>query len=252
MKGLVSLMISSLLLIGCGQMKTNEDTAMSVLNNMEANGSLDGSDLNLNDESLLDESVQLSETAPNSIMMKFGGAELLIDFIEDFGGQQSDTAMVINGVEVAAGLLQNPESFQGLLASLLTAQLEKVDILGVPAPRLVQVGLELIRGDKSKADLSNIFGSLVRGALNMYLSKTPFGSLFEQILRPVVDRVLPGSENGQTVQQPQQPAQPAQPQLPVQQPGGIKQTIVSTIGGLISGSNPILGGIFNLIANRIK
>jgi hypothetical protein len=244
MKAILLLLLPALMLIGCGEMQSNETAALNMLSNMEANGSINGEDLQLNDESLLNESVELSELNSNQIMLKLGGAELLIDFIDELSGEPEETAMIINGIEVAVGLLQNPQSFQALLASVISSQLEGVDILGIPAGHLIQIGMQLIRGDSAKADLSNLFGTLVRGALNMFLSKTPFGSLFEQVARPILDNVLPGGNQAGQNQQPNQ----NQNNNNNNSGGGIGG-IIGTIGGLLTGGNPLLGGLVSLISN---
>lgn len=250
MKALLIFLLPALMLIGCGEMQTNNSAARGVLSEMDANGSINGDELILGDEALLDETVEMADMGSNSVMMKLGGAELLIDFIEDLNGVPEETAMIINGVEVATELVQNPQSFQALIASLVTSQLEGVDILGIPAVQLVQVGTQLINSDNRRADFSNLFGTLVRGAFNMFLSKTPLGSIFEQIVGPGgVDNILPPANSGEQVSQ---PSQPAQPQQPTQDSGSKLSRIVNTIGGVLTGGNPLLGGIFNLISNLIK
>jgi len=247
MKALLIFILPALMLIGCGEMQTNNSAARGLLSEMDANGSINSDELILDDETLLDETVEMADMGSNSIMMKLGGAELLIDFIENLNGAPEETAMIINGIEVATELVQNPRSFQALIASLVTSQLEGVDILGIPAVQLVQVGTQLINSDNRRADFSNLFGTLVRGAFNMFLSKTPIGSIFDRILGPGgVDNILPPANSGEQVEQPKQPEQPSQGS------GGKFSGIVSTIGTVLAGSNPLLGGIFNLIANLIK
>lgn len=249
MKALTIIMLPALMLIGCGQIESNKQQAHEMLGGMEANGSLDGSELRIHDESLLAESVELTETGSNSIMMKLGDAELLIDFMENLSGEPDQTAMIINGIEVATQVIQNPDSFQALIASLVTSQLEGVDILGVPANQLVQVGMNLINRDRGAADFSNLFGTLVRGAFNMFLSDTPYRSLFEQIADGIIDQVSPG-QSGQSQQGSQET--PASNNQQNNNSSGILGTVVNTVGNLVSGSSPLLGGIFSLITNLIK
>ncbi len=247
MKALLILILPALMLIGCGEMQTNNSSAGSVLSEMEANGSINSDELILDDETLLNETVEMADMGSNSIMMKLGGAELLIDFIDNLNGVPEETAMIINGIEVATELVQDPNSFQALIASLVTSQLEGVDILGIPAIQLVQVGAQLIKSDNRRADFSNLFGTLVRGAFSMFLSKTPYGSIFEQILGSGgLGNTLPPANSGEPE------PQPAQPQQPNQDSGSKFGRIVNTIGGVLAGSNPLLGGILSLISNLIK
>ncbi len=241
MKALIILLLPALMLIGCGQMQTNGGSAGDLASQMNANGNLDNEDLDNLNEQQRNENVEISQTQPNSLMMKVGGAELLIDFVGQLSQNSQQIAMIINGIEISQQLASDPQSFQALIASLVTAQLEKVDIKGVPAAQLVQIGLNLVKGDTGKKELSQLFGTLVKGALNMYLSKTPFSELFGSIINPIVNPV----EGGQTTS--------PQPNNPVNNtPSSPLRTIIGTIGGAISGSNPLLGGLLNLILNLSK
>ncbi len=249
MKALLILLLPAMMLIGCGQMQTNDGTAGELLSQMNASGNIVEEDLNNLNEDLMNESVEVSQTRPNSLMMKVGGAELLIDFIENLSGDNPEqTAMIINGIQVSQQLASDPKAFQGLIASLVTAQLEDVNILGIPASQLVQLGLGIVNGDADKKDLSQLFGTLVRGALNMFISKTPFSSLFGSILGPIVDQI----DGGQSPQQPPLNNGSNTNNNNNNNSGNPLQSIIGTIGGAISGSNPLLGGFLSLIMNLIK
>ena len=242
MKALILLMLPALMLIGCGEMETNEDAAQNYLQRLNESGATTDAEVQSIDESLLDESVQVTQADnPNSIMMKVGGAELLIDFIENLSGDPAETAMIINGIEVTTQIAADPQSFQGLIASLVTSQLEGIDILGVPLSGLVQAGLGLISGDTSKADFSNLFGTLIRGAFNTFLSGTPLGAIFGSLLDPLLggDAANSGSSNSGSNNN-------------NNNSGDVTNGIVNTIGSVISGGNPLLGGIFSLIMNLFK
>lgn len=254
MKALILLLLMpALMLIGCGQMETNQGSADAVLTNLNANGDITDAELNSVSEDLLAEEVTLTETnGPSSIMMKVGGAELLIDFIEDLQGLPEETAMVINGVEVPLNILQSPQDFQGLVASLVTSQLQGIDILGIPAGTLVQAGINLIQGDAGQADFSNLFGTLIKGAMSMFLSGTPYGAIFNVIAAPIIDNVLGlDNQNGAPANQPNTNQQ-NQNQNQNNSGGGVLGTIVDTIGGVLTGGNPLLGGLFSLITNLFK
>lgn len=251
MKSLVLiLMLPALMLIGCGKMQTNETSASNAIQGLSNEGAISIEEAESIDEGLLEEEVQLTETdQANSIMLKLGGAELLIDFLSDLSGDPEETAMVINGVEVPTGIAADSGSFQGLIASLVAGQLEGVDLFGIPATDLVDVGLGLISGDTKKANFSNLFGTLVRGALNLFLSGTPYGAIFNVIAGPILDNVLgngsgnqnSGSNNNSNNSNNNNDS------------GGFLDTIVNTIGGVLDGgSSSPLGGIFNLITNLFK
>lgn len=249
MKALVILMLPALMLIGCGQMDTNEDTAQNILSNLNANGSLSNDDLANVDENLLDQTVQMSQTSSNSVMLKVGGAELLIDFMDNLSGAPAETAMVINGVEVATSIAKDPSSLQGLIASLVTSQLQNVDILGMPAADLVQAGLGLINGDTNTSDFSNLFGTLVRGVFNNFLSGSPLSDIFGQIAGPI----LGGSGgNNSSASNGQGNSNNNNNNNNNSSGGSLIGSIVNSIGGGLTGGNPLLGGIFSLITNLFK
>ena len=64
MKALVILLLMpALMLIGCGQMETNEDSAQNILQGMNNNGALSEEDAANVDESLQDETVEMTEIA---------------------------------------------------------------------------------------------------------------------------------------------------------------------------------------------
>lgn len=241
MKALVIFILPAMMLIGCGKMNSNTETAETVLTNLSDANHISASDVNSVNEGLLDETVEVTETGANSMLLKVGGAELLIDFIEDLKGDKpEEVAMIINGVEVATSIASDSSALQALIASLVTSQLEDVDIMGIPAHELVKVGLSLIKGDAEKADFSNLFGTLVRGFLGNYLSKNPIGAIFA----PILDGVL-GGISGDVNSNPDN----VNNNNPGQ--GGIG-SIVGTIGGALAGGNPMLGGLFSLITNLIK
>ncbi len=245
------ILLPAFMLIGCGKMQTNGDSAGNVLQEMTNNNAISEEEAESIDESLLDETVEITETQPNSIMMKVGGAELLIDFIEDLTGDPDETAMVINGVEVPALLAADKDSFQALIASLVTSQLEGIDILGIPVADLVHAGLGLINGDQSQASFSNLFGTLIRGALNMFLDKTPFGSIFDSLTGGLL-----GNNSGQNNNQGSGSDNSGNNNNGTNNnnnnSGGGLGGIINTIGGVLTGGNPLLGGIFSLITNLFK
>jgi len=258
MKALVLLtLLPAFMLIGCGKMQTNKDSAGNVLQEMTNNNAISEEDANSVDESLLDTEIEVSQSVdqPNSVMMKLGGAELLIDFIEDLSGDPEETAMVINGVEVPAGLAADKNSFQGLIASLVTSQLEGVDILGIPVGQLVQAGLGLISGDTDRASFSNLFGTLIRGALNMFLDGTPFGNIFGSLVDGLLGDDNSGNSsqgnnnNGNNNSNNNGNTNNNNGNNNNNNSGGGLGGIVNTIGGVLTGGNPLLGGIFSLITN---
>lgn len=238
MKALITILITALMLTACGQMQTNESSAADVLSSMNNNGDLSEEDLNGLDESLLNQNVQISQTKANSLLMKVGEAELLIDFINNLSGDPNATTMLINGIQVTQQLASDPQSFQGLITSLITAQLQKVEIKNVPAQQLVQLGLSLLSGQEpDEQQMSQLFGTLIRGALSMFNKNTPFSELFGSLIGGI-----PGAG--------QQPTTPQQP--PANNNSSPVQSIIGTIGSALTGSNPVLGGFLSLILNLIK
>jgi hypothetical protein len=247
MKALILLVISSMIFVGCGQMNSGQTTAGSALANLAENDVITENEANsLNNSDVSNENVELMETGSNSMMMKVGGVELLIDFVQEIIEDPKDIAMIINGVEVTAEVASDPESFQGLIASLVDSHLEGKEVLGIPLSELVDLGLGLISGEKEQADVSNLFGTLIRGALGMYLNNSPIGSIISAIVGPILGGENSGDQNN---------AQNNQNNASEGLSG-----IVETIGGLFgggssdnnnSGDRPF-GGIFNLISNLFK
>lgn len=258
MKALIIFLFPAFLLIGCGQMQTNEGTASDAISNLEANGALSEEDLqNLEqvDESLLSENLEITETDnPNSVIMKLGGAELLIDFIDNLSGAPEETAMIINGVDVPSSVASNSGSFQGLIASLVTSQLEDINIFGLPVNTLVNAGLQLISKDKEKNDFSNIFGSLIKGAFNLFSNKTPFGSIFDSIGKPILDSVFDNDDNDNQSGQNEDANDNTEEDQDDNNNGKIKgkevlNAVSGILGGVLTSVNPLLGGAFSLISN---
>ena len=248
MKGtLLTLLLPALMLIGCGKMETNETTAGNALLNAVDNGAITEQEAQEVSENLLEENLEMTEMSSNSIMMKLGGAELLIDFIENLSGDPEEIAMIINGIEVTTEVAANPESFQGLIASLVSSQVEGRDIFGIPLMDLVNMGLGLITGDSSKADFSNLFGTLVRGALNMIVSSSPVGAIIGALAGPLLDGLL-GGENNSNNNNTNNNNSSA---------GGLEGVVDNLLGGLLGGGNSSSGGsalgdIFSLITNLFK
>ena len=243
MKALIlTMLLPGLLLIGCGKMDTNKSTAGDAVTNLSDNGAISEEEANSISDSLAEEEVEVTEMGgAESIMMKVGDTELLIDFFKDLSGDPNEIAMIINGVEVAAGLLKNPDNFQALIASIVTSQLGGVDIMGIPVADLIQAGMGLITGDTSQFDFSNLVGTLVKGAMNLFLSGTPYGAIFSGILDPILDGITGG--DGNTNQN--------------NNGGGFLDGILGAIGGNggsnnSNGSNPLLSGVFSLITNLFK
>ena len=226
------IMLPALMLIGCGKMEYNETTANSALQGLADENAISEQEANSIDESLYDEQVELVESDdPSYIMMKVGGADLLINFLSDLSGDPEEPALMINGVEIPTSIATDRDSFQGLVASLVTSQLEGLDILGIPAADLVDLGLGLINGDSEKADFSNLFGTLIRGAMNMFISGTPYGAIFNVITGPILDNALgngssdsnSGTNNNNNNNS--------------NNSGGILDTIVDSIGGAVGGNS---------------
>ncbi len=246
LKALVlTLFLPALMLIGCGQLETNETTAGNALENAVNEGVVTEEEANSINEDLLDEEVAMTEMGSNSIMMKLGGAELLIDFMENLTGLPEEVAMIINGIEVTAEVAANPESLQGLIASLVSSQLEGKEVLGLPLMDLVNMGLGLITGDTEKADFSNLFGTLVRGALGMFLNSSPIGAIIGTLAGPLLDNIFGQDQNANNGNNNNNNNNSS---------GGVLGNIVETIGGALTGgsNNSPLGGIFSLITNLFK
>ena len=242
----LTLFLPALMLIGCGQLETNETTAGNALQNAVNNGAISEQDAMSVNEDLLEENLQMTEMSSNSIMMKLGGAELLIDFIENLSGDPAETAMIINGVEVTTQVAADPQSLQGLIASLVSNQLEGKEVLGIPLMDLVNMGLGLVTGDSSKADFSNLFGTLVRGALNMFVGSSPIGAIIGTLAGPLLDGIFGGGDPNQTSNNNNNNSSD-----PL---GGALNNLLGGFlggGGGGSSSNP-LGGIFSLITNLFK
>ncbi len=246
----LTMFLPALMLIGCGQLETNETTAGNALQNGVNEGVITEQEANSINEDLLDESVEMTEVSSNSIMMKVGGAELLIDFIENLTGAPEEIAMIVNGVEVTTQVAANPEALQGLIASLVSSQLEGKEVFGMPLMDLVNMGLGLISGDTDKADFTNLFGTLVRGALGMFMNSSPVGAIIGSLAGPLLDNVFGADPNANSGNN-----NNANNNNNNNSGGGVLGNIVNTIGGALGGgsnnSSP-LGGIFSLITNLFK
>ena len=251
----LTLMLPAMFLIGCGQqMQTNEAAAGNALQNLANNGAITQEEADSVEGRLLDESVEVTDTGSgNSIMMKIGGADLLIDLFDNLTGAADEVAMVINGIEVPTELAVDKDSFQALIASLVTSQLEGIDVLGMPVGDLVQAGLSLINGDTQTFDFSNLFGTLIRGALNMYMGGSPIGMIVGALAGPIIDNVLDEVFDSGDSQADQNQNQNNNNQD--NSGGDLLSGIVNTIGGVFgnggNNNNP-LGGIFSLITNLFK
>ena len=204
MKKLIILMMPALMLIGCGEMSSTKTTANDLSSEMAGQGNLSAEDQqalqNLNDPSLLNESLTVTENSSDSLLMQLGGADLLIDFINNLNpNDENATAMIINGVEVSQKVAKDPTSFQGLLASLIASQLGGIDIMGIDISELIGVGMDLLTGKAQLSDLSSVFGVLIRGALNMFMSSIPFGNVLAPLVGTIIDNVVGGdSSSGNT------------------------------------------------------
>lgn len=239
MKALIIVVLSSIIFVGCGQMKTNNNSTGNVLSSLNSSGLVNDQDkeeLEDIDPSLLEEDLTLTETdKKNSIVMKLGGAELLIDFLETIPNKPEQIAMIINGIEVTSQVAANPQSFQALIASLVNAQIKGKDIAGIPLKKLIKMGLKIIGCDLGSYDFSKLFGVLVKGAFKLFLKGIPYGSIFEAILDPVLDNAL--GNNNSNVNTP---------------PKNVVGSIIDTVGGAIGGNDPKAGGLLNLITNLFK
>ncbi len=257
MKALVLLLLlPAMMLIGCGKMDTAQTTAGSALQQLNDDGAINDADLAELDSDLLNENLEVSEASPDSILMKLGGAEFLVSFIEELSGDPKQTAMIINGIEVAQEVVSNPDSFQSLMASLVASQLEDVDVLGIPVADLIDVGKQIISGDRDSFNFSKLFGTLIRGTLNKFLSGSPVGELIRLFAGPLLglDKDDVGADSGQQDNSgTSQDNNNSNNSNDTNNSGsGVGGTIVNAIGSVIAGGNPLLGGLFNLISNLIK
>lgn len=200
MKKFIILLLPAIMLIGCGEMKSSETQVGTLADEMASQGyvseesqnSLD----NLNDPSILNETVTVTETSPESVMMKVGGVDLLVEFVDALDIVDQDSiAMIINGIKVTQAIAADPSQLQGLIASIVSSATQGVDIFGVDLSKLVSFGMDLIKGDLKTSDLSSVFGVLVEGALNMFLSSVPFGGLIGSLVSPIIDNVLGNGDN---------------------------------------------------------
>lgn len=246
MKALVYLLIlPSLLLVGCGKLETKETTSGNAINQLEANGALTEEEAQSVNADLLDENLQVSEVSSRSMLMKVGGVDLLIDFFDNLSGDPQDTAMQINGIPVTAQVASDPQSMQGLIASIVTSHLDGKEIFGVPLSELVTTGLGIINGDKDKADFSNLFGTIIRGALNMFKNSSPIGQIVGTIVGGLLDDKLGGGDPNNTSNNLNNNNNSS---------GGFLGGFLDNLGGSNSGgsSGSSLGGIFSLIMNLFK
>jgi hypothetical protein len=243
----LTMILPAWMLIGCGQLETNETTAGNAAQGLLSEGVITEEDASSLNNDLLEENLELSETSPNSMLMKLGGAELLIDFIKNLSGDPEEIAMVINGVEVTTEVATNPESLQGLVASLVSSQLEGREIFGMPLTDLVEMGLGLITGDTEQADFSNVFGTLVRGALGMFVNNSPVGSIISTLLGPALEGAVGEDPNANSGPSNNNNNNNNSNETP-------RGNIVNTIGGALTGGSGegALGGIFSLIMNLFK
>lgn len=195
MKKLIILLLPALMLIGCGEMKTSETQVGTLADEMAAEGYVSEESQtslgNLNDPAILDETVTLTETSESSVMMKIGEVDLLVEFVDALDIVDSESiAMLVNGIEVTQAVAADPKQLQGLLASIVSSATQGIDIFGMDLSKLVNVGIDLIKGDLKTSDLSSVFGVLVEGALNMFLSSVPFGGLIGSLVAPLLDNVF--------------------------------------------------------------
>lgn len=256
MKSLVLIiMLPALMLIGCGKMQTNEATAGSALEQLNSNGALSDADVNSIDSSMHDQTIQMSQAGTSSILMKVGGADLLVNFLDQVTNDPQETAMIINGIEVTQQVISDPKSFQGLVASLVASQLQGVDIFGVPLTDLVQAGLGLINGDTSQANFSNLFGTIIRGAFNMFLSNSPIGNIISAIAGPVLGGVNGNNQaSGNAGSNTNNANNNQNNNNNNNSGGGLLGTVVNAIGSAVGGSagGGLVGGLFSLITNLFK
>ena len=259
MKALVLLMIlPTLMLIGCGEMQSTETTADNALAGLIDNNAITEEEANAVSETLSDESLELTEVSDTAIMMKIGGVDFLVDFVENLSGAPEEVAMIIDGIEVTTEVASDPQSLQGLIASLVTSKLEGKEVFGLPLTDLVDAGLGLITGDTEKADVSNLFGTLIRGALNMFVNDSPIGGIIGALAGPLLGGIAGdnggdagnssdggNSNNGNNNSNNNSNNS--------NEGGGLLGTIVNTVGGLLGGSGGSpLGGLFSLITNLFK
>lgn len=241
MKALFILILSTVLFVGCGKMKTNNETSGNVLSSLNSSGLIgeeEKEELEGIDPSLLEEQLSLIETdKAESIIMKLGDAELLIDFVKNLTGKSNEIAMIINGIKVTSQVAANPKSFQALIASIVEGQLKGKELAGVPLKDLIKHGLKLVNGDIGKHDFSKLFGVLVKGAFKLFLSGTPYGVIFQAILDPVLDGVLGNSNQNANTNNPSK---------------DVVDSIVDSVGGALTGSDPKLGGLLSLIMTLFK
>ncbi len=247
----LTMFLPAMMLIGCGQLETKQTTAGNALENSVSQGVITEEEANSIGDSVLDENLEMTEVASNSMMMKLGGAELLIDFIENLSGDPQEIAMVINGVQVTQQVASNPESLQGLIASLVSSQLEGREVFGMPLMDLVNMGLGLITGDTDKSDFTNLFGTLVRGALGMFMNSSPVGAIIGALAGPLLDNVLGPDPNNANNGSGNNNSNGNNNNN--NSSGNVLGNIVNTIGGAFGGgSNSPLAGIFSLITNLFK
>jgi len=231
-------------------MESSETTAGNAVQNLADNGAITQEEANNVNEELLEENLEMTEVSSNSMLMKVGGVDLLIDFMSNLTGAGDEIAMIINGIEVTTEVAANPESMQGLVASLVSSQLEGKEVLGLPLMDLVNMGIGLITGDTDKSDFSSLFGTLIRGALNMFVGSSPIGAIIGALAGPLLDGVLGGNNSNQNSGQNNNNNNNSG--------GSAIGNIVNTIGGALGGGNSnnsgngLLGGIFNLITNLFK
>lgn len=248
MKALLTLLLlPALMLIGCGKMETNQDTANNVLQGMVAGEYISEQDAADVDESLLEEQVEITEIQEtNTVVMKVGGTELVVDFLENITGAQEEVTMLIEGVEVTRALAEDKDSLKALVASLVQSKLEGKEVLGIPAMDLVQIGLGLLNKDTRQAGFAGLFGTLIKGALNMFLASQPWGMIAAPIVNPIIDNVVDNIAGGGSNSASQSPNNGNQ-----NNSGGLLRGLLG--GGQSSNNNGSpLGGIFSLIMNLFK
>ena len=262
-----------LLFTACGQMESQKSIGSTAIDNLTGNGALTADDVADLTDADLSQTVEVADTGTgNSMMMKVGGADLLIDFMEQITGEDSEIAMIINGVDVPNSIARDQTSFQGLITSLVQSQLDGIDLFGIPASTLVNAGLAMMNNSQDDEEepqekISGLFGTLIRGALNMFVGGSGIGNIVSSLAGPLLGGVLDNfggdqNSNANNNQSNQNQGLNGNDSANNQgnnngnqnsSEGGLLGGIINTVGGLIGGGNTgnssPFGGIFNLISN---
>lgn len=186
-----------LILIGCGEMHTNQPTARDVFLQMHKDGEISDEHLaylqrNVNPE-LLDQSVEITRTSDTSLVMNFGDRSTAIDIEKGSGDNSPISTLSVNGQKLNLKSSRSEREkersiLEGILGLLSPNERDDIEEgLGLNLGDLIDLGYS---EDRDEAELI-LLGTLIIRALRNFRNENPdkpfvalyaFGNSAEAIL----------------------------------------------------------------------